>query len=85
MLYFTALALIGFACATAFRWPVMFCAAALIFVMCFAVRASQGFPFGSALLTAAASLVLFQLCYVLGGAVLSLRLRRVGAKKNIQA
>lgn len=85
MVYFVALAFIGFACATAFRWPVMFCLAALVLVACFAVLMLQGRGIAAAALQSVASFVVLQLCYVLGGAALSLRLRRIEAKKNLQA
>lgn len=85
MMYFAALALIGFACATALRWPVMFCAAALIAVVSFTTLLLQGAGLAAALGQGLGSLVVLQLCYVLGGAVLSLRLRRLESKKNLQA
>lgn len=85
MIYFVALAFIGFACATAFRWPVMFCLAALVLVACFTTLMVQGRGLAFASVQAVASFVVLQLCYVLGGAALSLRLRRIEAKKNLQA
>ena len=85
MMYYVALALIGFACATALRWPVMFCAAALIAVVSFTTLLLRGDGLASALGRGLGSLVVLQICYVLGGAVLSLRLRRIEAKKNLQA
>jgi len=85
MLYFAALAGIGFACATALRWPVMFLVAISTFAMSLAVQWSQGVPLGFAALIAAASVLILQVCYVLGGLVFSVRIRRVEAKKNIEA
>ena len=85
MLYFTALAVIGFACAAALRWPVMFLAGMSTFGTSFAVQWSQGIHSGFAALNAVTSFLILQVCYVLGGLVLSVRLRRVEAKKNIEA
>ncbi len=85
MVYFAALAGIGFACATALRWPVMFLVAISTFAMSFAVQWSQGVPPGFAALISVASVVTLQVCYVLGGLVLSVRIRRIEAKKNIEA
>ena len=85
MIYYAVLALVGLACATALRWPVMFCAAALIAIVSFTTLLLQGAGLLAALGQGVGSLVVLQLCYVLGGAVLSLRLRRIEAKKNLQA
>jgi hypothetical protein len=85
MLYFTALAVIGFACAAALRWPVMFLIAMSTFVMSFAVQWGQGVAFGFAALIAVASFLILQVCYVLGGLALSVRIRMGEAKKNIEA
>jgi hypothetical protein len=85
MVYFAALAGIGFACATALRWPVMFLVAISTLAMSFAVQWSQGVPPGFAALISVASVLTLQVCYVLGGLVLSVRIRRIEAKKNIEA
>ncbi len=84
MFYFAALALIGLAC-SAFRWSVMVCIAGLLTVACLAILLVRGAPLWSALPTAAATLVVVQVCYVVGGGLLSFRLRRIAAKKNLQA
>ena len=83
MLYFAALAFIGLACA-AFRWQVMFCVASLVFIICCIILSIQGALLWSAVLTASTSFIVVQISYVLGGALLSLRLRRVEAKKNLK-
>lgn len=85
MFYFTALAVIGLACAAALRWPVMFLVAMSTFAMSFAVQLSQGVAFGFAALIAVTSFLILQVCYVLGGLALSVRIRMVAAKKNIEA
>ena len=84
MLYFTAVGTIGLACAMAFRWPVMFVLAALVVVGCFTVRLGQGTPASVAAMKAIASGLVLQLCYVLGGFLLTVRIRRVSAKKNLE-
>ena len=84
MLYFTAVGLIGLACATAFRWPVMFVFVALVALGCFTVRSGQGAPASVAAMNAIASALVLQLCYVLGGVLLTFRVRRVSAKKNLE-
>lgn len=83
MLYYAALAFIGLACA-AFRWQIMFCAASLVFIICCVILPIQGALFWTTVLTAAASFIVVQISYVLGGALASLRLRRVEAKKNLK-
>ena len=85
MLYFAAMALIGLVCAAALRWPVMFAAAILAAVLSFVTVLLRGAGFGAALAQGFGSLVVLQLFYVLGGAVLSLRLMHGTAKKNLQA
>ncbi len=84
MLYFTAVGLIGLACAMAFRWPVMFVLAALVAVGCLAVQLRHGAPASVAAMDAIASSLILQLCYVLGGFLLTVRIRGVSAKKNLE-
>ena len=84
MLLFSALALLGFACA-AFRWSVMVCIAGAVSLACGVVLPLQGVSIWQALLTAAGCFVDVQLAYVLGGALLHVHLRRITAKKNLQA
>ena len=84
MLYFTAVGLIGVACAMAFRWPVMFVLAALVVVSCFVVQLEQGAPASVAAMHAVASSLVLQLCYVVGGFLLTVRVRGLSAKKNLE-
>lgn len=84
MIYFATLALIGLAC-SAFRWSVMVCVAGMLALACMAILLVRGAPVLSAVPTAAATFFVVQIAYVVGGALLSFRLRRIAAKKNIQA
>lgn len=83
MLFFAVLALMGFACAAAFRWPVMLLIAIGVFACAFAANLKNGF--GDAALVAVGSLATLQVSYVVAGLVLSIRLRRLQAKKNLNA
>lgn len=85
LLYGAVIAAIGLMCAMVLRWPAMLCIAALLTVVAFIVYWSTGAVMLQAILYSLYSLVLLQIFYVIGGFVMSLRLRRQSTKKNIEA
>lgn len=84
MLYFSVLAIVGFAAAAAFRWPVMFGAAVLVSIAASIADRSMHASIGHSVLEAVASLLVVQIAYVIGGALFGLRLRRSEARKNLR-
>ena len=85
LLYGAAIAAIGFMCATVLRWPAMLCIAGFLTFVAFVFYWATGAVVLQAILYSLYSLVLLQIFYVIGGFVMSLRLRRQSTKKNIEA
>lgn len=78
-----ALALIAFACAIGFRWPVMVCIGFLVFVLYVLVRFDQGSDAGSALTSGLISFVAIQLFYIFNGSILTLSVGKIGPKGKL--
>ena len=85
MLYFLVIGAVGLSCALGLRWPVMAGAALLVAITCCFVELKRGASVLEAAWLSVASFLVLQLSYVIGGFLLTLRLRQILAKKNANA